>query len=184
MIRDGFEKGLASIVARWMLDGSAQAVIDRVAKSGALPPEQLEKLRADTLDHLHKVRDEGAPYADMATAALREIVGHVPLGSLWSGAVAAAASVPWKEAAAPAAQAAARAALHIAARSAEAAAARAQELAAHFAVKPATAAAADADAVAASSSPVPPSSSPVPPSSSSIPPISVPPAGSDGEANT
>lgn len=142
MIRDGFEKGLSSLVARWMLDGSAESVLERVAKSGALPPEQVEKLRQDTLEHLQKVRDDGAPYADMATAALRELLGHVPLAAVVSGA-AAAASETIPKAAGPAAQAAARMALNIAAKSASAAAARASELAEKFA--PAKTAAADTE---------------------------------------
>lgn len=132
MIREGFEKGLASVVARWMLQGGADTVLDRVAKSGALPPEQLEKLRQDTLAHLHKVKDDGAPYADMATAALREIAGHVPLGAVFSTVAAAAQAVPWQSAGSAATQAATRVAMGIAAKSAEAAVARAQDLAAIF----------------------------------------------------
>ena len=132
MFRQGFEKGLASVVARWMLDGSAEALIERVARSGALTPEQLEKLRTETLDNLRKVKDEGAPYADMATAALREVMGHVPMAPLWSAAVQAG-SGPWKAAAGPVAQAAVASALQVAARSAEAAAARAAALAERFA---------------------------------------------------
>ncbi len=136
MIRDGFEKGLASVVARWMLQGGAESVLDRVAKSGALHPEQLEKLRKDTLDHLIKVREDGAPYADMATAALREIAGHLPLGAVFSGVAAAAHNVPWQAAASEATQAATRMALQLAAKSAQAAADRATDLAAQFADKP------------------------------------------------
>lgn len=120
------------MVARWMLDGSAEALIERVAKSGALTPQQLEKLRTETLDNLRKVKDEGAPYADMATAALREVIGHVPMAPLWSAAVQAG-SGPWKAAAGPVAQAAVASALQVAARSAEAAAARAAALAERFA---------------------------------------------------
>ncbi len=123
-MRDAFEKGLASVVARWMLDGSAEAVIARVAKSGVLKPEEVEKLRRDTTDHLHKVRDEGAAYAEVVTTALKEVAAHLPLGGLAAAAVSAAGAVPWRDAV----SAASRVAMDVAAASAAAAAQHAQTL--------------------------------------------------------
>lgn len=126
MIRDVFEKGLASTVARWMLDGSADAVIERVAQAKVLKPEELEALRRDTRAHLEKVRDEGAPYAELVATALREVAKNLPLGQLASAGLSAASTVPWRDVA----SSATRVALDVAARSAQAAAQRAQDLAA------------------------------------------------------
>lgn len=78
MFRNVFERGLASVVARWMLDGGADAVLERIARSGALKPEEIEKLRIETRAHLERVREEGAPYVDVVTAALSEVLAHVP----------------------------------------------------------------------------------------------------------
>lgn len=78
MIREVFERGLASIVARLMLEGGAEAVFARIEKAHALPPQELAKLRADTLAHLQRVKAEGAPYTDAVTAAWREVAGHLP----------------------------------------------------------------------------------------------------------
>lgn len=123
-MRDAFEKGLASVVARWMLDGSAEAVIARVAKSGVLGPEEVENLRRETTEHLQKVRDEGAAYAEVVTTALKEVAAHLPLGGLAAAAVSAAGAVPWKDAVA----AASRVAMEVATASAAAAAQHAQTL--------------------------------------------------------
>jgi hypothetical protein len=123
-MRDAFEKGLASVVARWMLDGSAEAVIARVAKSGVLGPEEVENLRRETTEHLQKVRDEGAAYAELVTTALKEVAAHLPLGGLATAAVSAAGAVPWKDAVA----AASRVAMEVATASAAAAAQHAQTL--------------------------------------------------------
>lgn len=78
MIRQVFERGLASLVARWMLEGGADAVFARIEKAGALKPEDLARLRAETVANLNRVREEGAPYADSVVAAWREIAGHLP----------------------------------------------------------------------------------------------------------
>ncbi len=124
MMREAFEKGLASVVARWMLDGSAEAVIARVAKSGALKPEEVDALRRDTTEHLQKVRDEGAAYAEVVTTALKEVAAHLPLSGLASVAVTAAGAVPWKDTVALAS----KMAMEVATKSAQAAAAHAQSL--------------------------------------------------------
>jgi hypothetical protein len=86
VIRDAMEKGLQSLVARWMLAGSADALLDRVAKSGVLSAADLDKLRADTSQYLNKVEAEGAPYAEMALTALKEVAKVVPLASALSDA--------------------------------------------------------------------------------------------------
>lgn len=124
MMRQAFEKGLASVVARWMLDGSAEAVIARVAKSGVLKPEEVDALRHDTTEHLQKVRDEGAAYADVVSTALREVAAHLPLSGLASVAVTAAGAIPWKDTVGLAS----RIAMDLATKSAEAAAIHAQTL--------------------------------------------------------
>lgn len=110
MIRHVFERGLSSLMARWMLDGSADALFERIAQAHAMKPEELEKLRAETRAYLEKVRDEGAPYADTVMAAVRELLRHAPdVSGITSGA--------------------SKIAMTVAARSAEHAAARAQDLA-------------------------------------------------------
>lgn len=123
-MRDAFEKGLASVVARWMLEGSAEAVIARVAKSGVLGADEVEQLRRETTEHLQKVRDDGAAYAEVVTTALKEVAAHLPLGGLAAAAAGAAAAVPWKDAVA----AASRVAMDVATASAAAAAQHAQTL--------------------------------------------------------
>ncbi len=120
MIRQVFERGLASLVARWMLEGGAEAVFARIEKAGALKPEELARLRAETVANLTKVREEGAPYADTVLAAWKEIAGHLPdLQAIAKMAGATLATV--------------------AARSAETAAVHAQEIADRFAAQPANA---------------------------------------------
>ena len=93
-----------------MQEGGAEAVFAKVVRSGVLPPEEVERLRAEVFAHLDRVQKEGAPYADMVGAALREMAAHLPdsKGVLHS---------------------ASRVAVQLAARSAEMAAARARELA-------------------------------------------------------
>ncbi|MCO4760072.1 MAG: hypothetical protein KC502_01095 [Myxococcales bacterium] len=70
MLRVALERGLSALVARWMLEGRADAVLDRVMQSGALSAVEVEKLRKQTLARLHQVSEDGAPYADMVGAAL------------------------------------------------------------------------------------------------------------------
>jgi hypothetical protein len=53
-------------------------VFARIEKAHALPPAELAKLRAETLAHLQRVKEEGAPYTDAVTAAWREVAGHLP----------------------------------------------------------------------------------------------------------
>lgn len=93
-----------------MLEGGAESVFARIEKAGALKPDELEKLKAETFARLEKARDEGAPYVDTVTAVWREVAGHLPdLQSVVRVAGSTLASV--------------------AARSAEVAAVRAQEIA-------------------------------------------------------
>lgn len=124
-MREVFEKGLASTVARWMLDGSADALIERVAAAGVLRPEEVAALRQETRAHLEKVRDEGAPYAELVTTALREVGKSLPLGTLAEAGLTAASQLPLRDLA----SSATRVALGVAARAAQTAADRAQTLA-------------------------------------------------------
>jgi len=78
MLRIALERGLSSLIAQWMLDGRADGVLDRVARAGALPPEEIEALRVQTAARLQKVREEGAPYADMVTDALGGMRSALP----------------------------------------------------------------------------------------------------------
>lgn len=73
MIGRAVEKGLASLIARWMLDGHADAVLDRVVAAGALDAAEVEALRAQTRTRLGKVRDDGAPYASLILEALSAV---------------------------------------------------------------------------------------------------------------
>ncbi len=73
MIGRAVEKGLASLIARWMLDGHADAVLDRVVAAGALDAAEIEALRAQTRARLGKVRDDGAPYAALILEALSAV---------------------------------------------------------------------------------------------------------------
>jgi hypothetical protein len=125
MMREVFEKGLASTVARWMLDGSAEALIERVAAAGVLKPEEVAALRQETRAHLEKVRDEGAPYAELVSTALREVAKTLPFGQLAGAGLAAASQLPLRDLAGTAT----RVALGVAARAAQAAAERAQTMA-------------------------------------------------------
>lgn len=116
MIRQVFERGFASVVARFMLDGSAEALFDRIALVGALPPDDLAKLRVETRVYLEKVREEGAPYSELALGTIREVLAVLPQlkdAAKWGGASAMLRDL----------------ALQAAKSSAESAAAHAQELA-------------------------------------------------------
>ncbi len=65
MIGRAVEKGLTSLVARWMLEGQSDAILDRVLSAGALDATEVEALRTQTRVRLERLRDEGAPYAAM-----------------------------------------------------------------------------------------------------------------------
>jgi len=110
VLRQAFEKGMASVMARWMLDHGSDAVFERIARANALTPEALEQLKKETRVYLEKVREEGAPYSEAVLTVWQEVAKHLPD----FGAVT---------------QTAGRVALQVAARSAEVAAARAQDLA-------------------------------------------------------
>lgn len=70
MIGRAVEKGLASLIARWMLEGHADALLDRVAAAGALSEAEIAELRATTRARLGKVQQDGAPYAELLVDAL------------------------------------------------------------------------------------------------------------------
>lgn len=74
MLGQALEKAVAGVVARWLLDGGADAVLAKVAATQALPPEELEALRAEAFVRLERVRAEGAPYI--------QVMGEVA-GALW-----------------------------------------------------------------------------------------------------
>ena len=87
MFRHVFERGLAGLIARWMLAGRSEAIFRSIDKSGALSAEELEKLRAETLAYLDHVRAEGAPYADVVVSALGGLRSMIPdVGTLARGA--------------------------------------------------------------------------------------------------
>ena len=78
MIRHVVERGLSSVVAKLLLEGGADALLARVERSGALKPEDMARVRKETLDHLAQVRDDGAAYADVVWTGLREVGAHLP----------------------------------------------------------------------------------------------------------
>jgi len=94
MLRIALERGLSSLIAKWMLEGRADIVLDRVAKAGALPPEEIEALRLQTAVRLEQVRDDGALYADMVTDALSGVRAALPdLASIMQSSDASSARV-------------------------------------------------------------------------------------------
>lgn len=126
MIREVMEKGIGSLVARWMLQGSAGALLDKVAASGVLSPAELDKLKADTEAHLRRVEADGAPYADVALTALQEVAKVIPLAGVFASSEARGMATKLGVVAAQVmAQSAAQAAQRVQ-HYAEAAAARAQ----------------------------------------------------------
>ncbi|MSP93246.1 MAG: hypothetical protein EXR79_15865 [Myxococcales bacterium] len=78
MIRHVVERGLASVVAKLLLDGGAEALLARVERAGVLKPEDMARVRRETLDHLGRVHDDGAAYADVMWAGLKEVGAHLP----------------------------------------------------------------------------------------------------------
>lgn len=76
-MRHALEKGVASMIARFLLESRHDAVFAAIARADALPPEEIDELRTETLAHLAKVRDEGAPYADAVAVAVREAAGAI-----------------------------------------------------------------------------------------------------------
>ena len=91
MIRHAFERGVASVIARWMLEGRHEAIFRSIERAGALPPEEIATLRDEVRVHLEHVRDEGAPYADMLVATAGEMLPAVT--ELARGARSAALNV-------------------------------------------------------------------------------------------
>ncbi len=73
MMRHALEKGIASIIAKFLLESRHDAVFTSIARANALPPEEIEKLRVDTLAYLGKVEKDGAPYAQTVKSALKEV---------------------------------------------------------------------------------------------------------------
>lgn len=65
------------MIAKVLLETRHDALFAAIARADALPPDEIAKLRAETLAHLQKVRQEGAPYADAVTVAIKEVVGTV-----------------------------------------------------------------------------------------------------------
>ena len=88
MLRYAFEKGMASLLARWMLESKGDALFRSIERAGALPPEEIAQLRADRKKYLERVRDEGAPYAEVVRSALNDMQPSV--SELTRGAPAAA----------------------------------------------------------------------------------------------
>ena len=88
MLRYAFEKGMASLLARWMLESKGDALFRSIERAEALPPEEIAQLRADRKRYLQGVRDEGAPYAEIVRSALKDMRPSV--SELTRGAPAAA----------------------------------------------------------------------------------------------
>ncbi len=126
VLRQAFEKGMASVMARWMLDHGSDAVFERIAHANALTPDALEQLRKETRVYLEKVREEGAPYSEAVLSVWQEVAKHLPDLSTLT-------------------QTAGKVALQVAVKSAEMAAARAQDLAEQLRSAQAAAPAAAAD---------------------------------------
>ncbi len=78
MWRQALERGLAGLVAKQLLAGKVDLVFAPIERAGALKPEQLAKLRAELTANLQKAEAEGAPYTDVVTVALRELVTRWP----------------------------------------------------------------------------------------------------------
>ena len=93
MLRHALEKGVASLIAKMLLQTRHDAVFAAIARADALPPDEIEKLRAETLAHLQKVRDDGAPYADAVAVAVQEVFSAV---AQFNPSVTAAASMARK----------------------------------------------------------------------------------------
>jgi len=74
VFRHAAERGLASLIARWMLEGRHDTIFRSIERSGALPPEEIDTLREEIRAHLEKVRDEGAPYADLVMATVGDLL--------------------------------------------------------------------------------------------------------------
>ncbi len=114
MLRVALERGLSSLIARWMLKGRADELLDQVARAGALPPDEIEALRVSTRARLERLEAEGAPYADLVVDAVSGVRAAMPdLGSMLRSAdtelartVAAAVAEGMSQRAAEAARAA------------------------------------------------------------------------------
>ncbi len=76
MIGRAVEKGLSSVVARWMLQGASDAILDRVAATSALEPSEIEALRKQSRAKLERVRDDGAPFVAMFADAAAAMVAQ------------------------------------------------------------------------------------------------------------
>jgi len=73
MLKDVVEKGVASILARWMLESRAESLYSAIERSGALRPDEIGKLREEIKVYLERVRDDGAPYADLIGQAIGDL---------------------------------------------------------------------------------------------------------------
>ncbi|GEM_PF-3406221 len=92
MMRHALEKGIASLIAKFLLESRHDALFESIARANALPPEELEKLRSETLEYLGKVQEDGAPYADAVMGAAREVgktVAEMNPGLTMAGGLAA-----------------------------------------------------------------------------------------------
>ncbi len=77
-MRQVIERGLSALIARWLLDGGAEAVFSRIENAKALRPEELAQLRADTEQRLRAVHQEGQAYLETATGVLQGLSAIVP----------------------------------------------------------------------------------------------------------
>ena len=87
VFRHVFERGLASLIARWMLEGRSDAIFRSIEKSGALSDDEVAKLRAETVAYLGRVREDGAQYSEMVLSAFDGVRSLLPdVGTLARGA--------------------------------------------------------------------------------------------------
>ena len=78
MWRKAFERGVAGLIAKQLLASKVDAIFAPIERAGALKPEQAAKLRAELTANLQKAEAEGAPYADVVTVAMRELLVRWP----------------------------------------------------------------------------------------------------------
>jgi hypothetical protein len=74
VFRDVIEKGLASWLARLMLEDRLDPLFSKIEETGVLKPEEAAKLKDDTRRRLEAVERDGLEYRRMADKALRDAV--------------------------------------------------------------------------------------------------------------
>lgn len=78
MWRLALERGLSGLVAKRLREARLDALFAQIAKTGAIAPEQVTKLRSELEANLRQAEAEGGPYVDVLSVALRELTSRVP----------------------------------------------------------------------------------------------------------